>query len=92
MTFLAVLDLIIFRALEYGTYIERSGLPRLALFANVAAENRIHIGGPTSSPRPAIFARRVAARLWRSSRCLFLRLREVGLTVARDPSLTAASH
>ena len=44
--FLAVLDNNL-QALEYGTYIGGAGFD--ALFANVAAENRIHIGGLTSS-------------------------------------------
>ena len=44
--FLAVLDSNL-QVLEYGTYIGGGGFD--AFFANVAAENRIHIGGVTSS-------------------------------------------
>ena len=44
--FLAVLDNNL-QALEYGTYIGGPGFD--AFFASVAAENRIHIGGVTSS-------------------------------------------
>ena len=44
--FLVVLDNNL-QALEYGTYIGGAGFD--AFFANVAAENRIHIGGVTSS-------------------------------------------